>query len=246
MSNESKPEPDATLPTQFNQFLTDYWIELRNHDPLLAMLTSWGVLSMPPKHKVRRLYRPFIVTILLLSSLGLPILLKCTGLSNAVVTLLTLIINTIPIEILNLIWIRLVKPKSELKPGKKPKRQYCLKFCGIILGAGVFSYSIAFCALSFGVDAHCSSDISLVEIVMLQFFVVPLFMCLPYWREQSVLLKFLGQYGPVVGLLMHVQVHGFRPPKKDVEMPETLFGQLFVIGIICILIGFVEVSKSLC
>lgn len=212
--------------TDFQQFLEDYWIELRNNDALIALLTSWGVFERPTDFQSKPWVRLLLFTIQAFLAIGLTVQLGCTRdpIPEGPAIIMTIILITIPVEILNLLWFRVVKSDDEVSKSETSDSKKCCtciiqfvgKFLGSLLGFIVLGYSTVFFVLTFvGIHPGCTEDQKYTKayhVVLFQFLLVPLFMSLPYWRRQSSVLSLLGELGPVIGLLMHIKKHGLHPP----------------------------------
>lgn len=236
-------KPVAPAASELNQFFNDYWVELKKYDPIVALLTSWGVFTPPPEFLARKRVRAFLFVIQAFLAIGLTVQLGCTRdpMSEAVVVIMTVILITIPVEILNVVWFRVVKENDEIKTKSAQSGccrncflwtvQYLGKTVGALFGFLVFSYATIFFVLTFaGIHPGCSEQhryALATHVVLFQFLLVPVLMSLPYWRAQSVFLSFLGQLGPVLGILMHIRMYGLHPPPPlplksqpvDVENP---------------------------
>lgn len=231
-----------TETSEFRKFLQDYWIELKRYDPIIAMLTAWGVFEAPENFQVKKYFRVVLFVIQVFLAIGLTVQLSCVRdpMPEGVVVIMTIILITIPIEILNLIWFRVVKDADVMKSESEKKGccrgclawtvQFTGQFLGSLLALVVFSYGTVFFVLAFaGIHPGCSEThrYALVwHVILFQFLLVPVLMSLPYWRDQGVILSVLGELGPVIGILMHLRKYGFHPPSprllsekenKDVE-----------------------------
>lgn len=220
--------------SELNQFFSDYWQELKQYDPIIALLTAWGIFTPPPDFLARKLVRSVLFVIQAFLAIGLTIQLGCTRdpIPEGPVVIVTILLITIPVEILNLVWFRVVKADDELetKSAQSGKCgncclwtiQYLGKTFGTLFGFLVFSYATIFFVLAFaGIHPGCSEQhrYSLATHVLLfQFLLVPLLMSLPYWRKQSVMLSFIGELGPVIGILMHIRKYGLHPPPAEVPV----------------------------
>lgn len=217
---------------EFRQFLADYWEEAKKYDPLISFLAIWGIFTPPVGMDVRKRTRTIILIIQVMISIGLSIQLKCTRdpMPSGVVIILTMIFSTIPLEIINLLWFRVVVKRSLLvEESQKTEnscrrcgmwtRQYLGATLGMILTLCIFSYSIVFFVLAFaGIHPGCDGqqkNTIIRNILLYQFFLTPTFMSLPYWRDVSPYLSLLGPGGPVVGAYLYIRKNGFHPPKKE-------------------------------
>jgi len=230
--------------SEVHQFLSDYWLELKRYDLIISLFTAWGIFAAPPGFLARKRFRLILFVTQAFLAIGLTVQLSCTrdDIPEAVAVIMTLLLITIPIEILNVLWFRVVKSDDELKT-KSAKANACGNCClwtiqylgkafGILMSLVVFAYGAVFFVLTFvGIHPGCSEHhryVLAAHVVLFQFLLVPLLMCLPYWRDQSVVLSFLGELGPVIGILMHFSKYGFHPPPpaavvveptKDIENP---------------------------
>lgn len=218
----------AVTKTDLSQFLEDFWIELRKYDPIIALLAAWGVFELPSGFPAKKLVGLLLFVIQAFLAIGLTVQLGCTRdpLPEAVVIIMTVLLTTIPIEILNLLWFRVVKTGEDARheiEGTSGCKKCCLnfiqylgKFIGSVFGFLVFGYSLVFFILTFvGIHPGCTENekySKAYNVVLFQFLLTPVFMSLPYWRQQSAVLSFLGELGPVLGIAMHIRKHGFHPP----------------------------------
>lgn len=222
---------------EFRQFLADYWEEAKKYDPFIAFLAVWGVFTPPVGMDVRKRTRTIILVIQVMISIGLSIQLKCQRdpMAGGVVVIMTMIFSTIPLEIINLLWFRVVMKRSLLLEESQKTDSSCRRCCmwtrqylgttlGVLLTLCIFSYSIVFFILAFaGIHPGCdlkAKNLIIRNILLYQFFLTPTFMSLPYWREMSVYLSLLGPAGPVVGTYLYVKKNGFHPPKKEPELEK--------------------------
>lgn len=220
------------------QFLEDFWLELKRYDPLLAVLTAWGVFEEPPNFVAKRRIRLVLLITQAMYVIGMTVFLSCgrDSPSEAVVAILVIVMVTIPLEIVNAVWFRVVKSNRDVKRisgNYNIVGKFCLwsiqyggKFIGGLLVLALFAVAVTFFILVFvGIHPNCSEQRRYKisgDIIIFQFLLVPVMMSLPYWRDQSVLLSFLGQLGPVVGLFMHVRQYGFHPaPRTPPSSPTT-------------------------
>ena len=208
-------------------FLNDFWIELKRYDPIIGLLTAWGAFEAPTNFQERKFFRFILLVTQVFITIGLTIQLHClrNPMAEGAAVMISVTFITIPIEILNVIWFRIVKSSEEMKNISAKKGcccgclawtiQYIGKFFGSIIALGVFSYAIVFFVLAFvGIHPGCTktSKFNLVwNVILYQFLLVPMFMCFPYWREEGVMLSLLGELGPVIGLVIHLRKHGLHP-----------------------------------
>jgi hypothetical protein len=208
------------------QFLSDYWTEMKKFDPIISLLTAWKLFATPPEFETRPSLRTLLFIIQFILSIGLTVQLGCNGddLTEGPIVIISLLLITIPIEILNALWFRVVKSDAALQKEGKTGCCTCLlqtlaKTAGSILGFAVFTYGTIFFVLAFaGIHPGCSRSQKYglaTNVILFQFLLVPVLMSLPYWREQSILLSFIGQFGPCIGLLMHLKQYGFHPRPRD-------------------------------
>ncbi len=221
--------------SRLNQFLQDFWLEMKRYDPLIALLADWNIVSRPAddSFQTRPYIRIFSLVTSLFLSIGCATMLNCnqpraTAPPPAVAVIVTLLIVTIPAEVFNFIWFRWVINRDTVKEKTKDASTavkgmwYTRQATGVFFGflVGIAMFVVGFCLFIVGIAAthNCSGTHKgnlIGDILLFQFTVNPVIMSLPYWREQSWMLSFLGQAGPAIGLLMHWKKYGFNPPPKD-------------------------------
>jgi hypothetical protein len=211
---------------ELRQFLGDYWTEMKKFDPIISLLTAWKIFEAPEGFETRPVLRTLLFIIQFFLSIGLTVQVGCNGqnMPEGPVVILSLLLVTIPIEILNAVWFRIVKSDAALQ--KEGDKGCCTcviqtlgKTFGYILGFLVLTEGIIFFVLTFaGIHPGCSRSQKYglaTNVVLFQFLLMPVLMSLPYWRQQSILLSFIGQFGPVIGLIMHIRKYGFHPRPQE-------------------------------
>lgn len=220
---------EEVLPrSELLQFFEDYWLEAKRYNTVLALLTAWGVFEEPPNFVSKRRFRLVELVIEVMFVVGMTVVFTCAGISEGAVAIIVLILATIPIEILNVIWFRVVRTNREVKRHSEKHGtvgkcglwsvQYLGKFVGGLYALALFIVSLVFFIFAVATShSDCSKrrrDAIIGDILLFEFLLVPVLMSLPYWRGQSILLSFMGQLGPVVGLVMHVRQYGFHPAPR--------------------------------
>lgn len=224
---------------KFQQFLCDYWLEMKKHCAVIGLLADCHFLTPPEDLKFRRrpILRCYDILITGFLCTGMTSLLNCSfswskndlEQQHIACTILTLIIVTIPLEIFHFIWFRWVSNRSALLQRIKSTKFAPMKvfWCGfqctgtvlgIAWGLIVLIITVIVFTISSLTNRYCNQEERLffmLEVLFLQFFLTPLFMCLPYWRQQGKILCFLGHVGPVVGLFLHYRKYGCAPPPSS-------------------------------
>lgn len=214
----------------FEKFLKDYWLEMKIYDPIIALLSDWYIFEPPSNQsdfQRRPIIRVYYVIVSIILTAGIASLFNCTFFnkpSQELALFLTLLVVTIPSEIYNFIWFKWVVDhdtlltKLETKEKTEKMYWYCRQstgsiagiFCGLLLGGFSLYIYIITSTYHFTCSEYHRRNI-MIDAIMLKLFINPLFMSLPYWRKQGFILLFLGQAGPIIGLLLHYRQYGCKP-----------------------------------
>jgi len=222
-------------------FLRDYWEEVKRYHGLISLLTDWRVFEPPKENFQHRPYiRLFYFFMQFMLVIGVGVWLECqAGIDNeALDEFLAIFLINIPTEIFLLVWFRLYWTEIELeKSGKKQhfeeKRhvRYCWLFSkgcgvcmGVLMGLIVFVYALTLFLVAFlAPHRYCSTEgvnDAVWHLFLIQFFLIELYMVLPYWRDEGFLLEFLGPFGVTLGLLSHV-IHQWSRKSNKMLLNDT-------------------------
>lgn len=159
------------------------------------------------------------------------------GTTEAAAIVVTMTMVTVPLELFNLLWFNVVltdsefSSKLELATSCEKRilwlRQFGGKLIGILGGCTFIMIGSIFAA---DPTPLCSSgkQLKMIGSIMLyEFIATPLYMSLPYWREQSWVASLFGQAGPVIGLLIYlmrknsIKMGDYKIAGKEVEVNKV-------------------------